>query len=354
MNHINLESDYYDARPLFKLEMAKYRLSFSTKIPIDIQQLVAFLRSKLGYILKKRFCPFQNYQSVPCKGCRNSPDCLYTILFSPTLESIVSKFKGKGKSHHTPPRPYFLDVLLLNNGTKMCAEELGQIELTLLGREAIQYQRPMLESIFNALASIPIEYLSTDTDNSNSGTKSLIPIAWEAIVPEKKEQNWQLVSKGKDYIATGAMGKTLEEWISALPRPVIPTDNQGISMLDVLVRTPLQLGLDLGKLTFTVFIQLIMRRLRNLKRIYHPDNDMGDFPEIFYINSNLVSTFNNLETIRLSWHSYSQKKNIQIGGLQGSLIFKGDIEPFLPLLVAGSLIGIGKKVVYGLGRFDLP
>jgi CRISPR-associated endoribonuclease Cas6 len=58
-------------------------------------------------------------------------------------------------------------------------------------------------------------------------------------------------------------------------------------------------------------LQSILLRLLDLKRIYHPDNDMGD------------------------------------------LIFKGDIESFQSLLAAGSVIGLGKKSAYGLGRYDI-
>ncbi len=353
MNHINLKTDFYDAAPLFKLEIAKYRLSFSLKSPINIQKLVPVLRSRLGYILKGRFCPFQNYQVCSCKNCQNSPDCIYINLFSPTHESITTKFKGKGKSHSNPPRPYSLDVLFENPYTEIVSQEPGQIELTLFGEKAIQYKRPMLESIIHAMASIHISHLSTDSDKNNIIANPVVPLSWKAVIPEKTDQYQQLVFKDEDYIITNRTGESIKNWFNALPAPIINHDSQEIPMLDVLFRTPVQLGRISEKLTFTVFIQSIISRLRDLKRIYHPDNDMGDFSEIFHKKSDSISTFSNLKNISLSRYSYNQKKNIMIGGLTGNLIFEGDIGPFLPLLAAGSLIGVGKKTVYGLGRFEL-
>ncbi|MCP4118724.1 MAG: CRISPR system precrRNA processing endoribonuclease RAMP protein Cas6 [Desulfobacteraceae bacterium] len=41
------------------------------------------------------------------------------------------------------------------------------------------------------------------------------------------------------------------------------------------------------------------------------------------------------------------------GGWTGSLTFTGPVSPFLPLLKAGTLVGVGRKLTYGLGRFSL-
>ncbi|MCK5541224.1 MAG: CRISPR system precrRNA processing endoribonuclease RAMP protein Cas6 [Desulfobacterales bacterium] len=351
MKQISLENKFYDAKPLLELEIAKYRLSFSTKIPVNIKSLTPVIRSRLGYILKGRFCPFQDYQTVSCKNCSKASDCLYIKLFSPTLDSITAQFKGNGRSHSTPPRPYSLDIILKNFNSEMIVEDTGQVELTLIGRKAIQYQRPMLESIFHAMASIHTSHFlrNVDTDITNP----FIPFFWEKVIPFNNDEIQQIIVKGEDYIAVNTSGHTLEEWVNALPLPESKYGSKFFSLLDIKLRTPFQLERIQEKITFTTFLQSILSRLRDLKRIYHPDNDMGDFPKTFYEKSDLVSTFSNLEIVNYSWYSHAQKKNIHIGGLIGDLIFKGDIEPFLSLLAAGSLIGIGKKTVYGLGRFEI-
>jgi hypothetical protein len=61
---------------------------------------------------------------------------------------------------------------------------------------------------------------------------------------------------------------------------------------------------------------------------------------------------------RTRWHdlkSYSnrQKKATHIGGLLGRITFEGDLEPFLPLLVMGELIHVGRNVVKGSGLYHI-
>ena len=124
-------------------------------------------------------------------------------------------------------------------------------------------------------------------------------------------------------------------------------------MLELNFRTPFQLDRIVGKLTFTAFLQSVISRLRDLKRIYHPGNDMGSFSKKFYTLSDTITTFSNLEHKQFAFYSHHRQKKIPLGGLKGNLIFKGDIAPFLSVLAIGFLIGVGKKTVYGLGRFDL-
>ena len=373
MKNIKLNKDFYDANPLFKLEIAKYRLSFSTKVPIRIKGLAPVLRSRLGFILKKRFCPFQNYEKISCKACKNTLICFYIILFSPNKESIKPEFKGQGRCHLNPPRPYCLDVIFKNNTNKIMPpktapqeiepEKTAQIELTLFGKKAIQYQRPMLESIIHALTSIHVSKLNLVPDNNIANNNiahnnlnvvyPLTPFFWETIVPEKKDDKMQIIVKNDKYIADNVLCNTLEQWINALSEPKITYDNNGVSMLEIVFRTPFQLARGGSKFTFTAFIQSIISRIRDLKRIYHVDNDMGDFSKNFYSKIENITIIKNLKNSELIRYSYSQKKNIKMGGLKGSLILKGDIKPFLPLLKAGFLTGVGKKTVYGLGQFDL-
>ncbi|OQY00895.1 MAG: hypothetical protein B6I26_06380 [Desulfobacteraceae bacterium 4572_130] len=373
MKNIKPNKDLYDANPLFKLEIAKYRLSFSTKVPISIKGLAPVLRSRFGFILKKRFCPFQNYEKISCKACKNALTCLYIILFSPSKESIKPEFKGQGRCHLNPPRPYCLNVIFKNNTNKIMPpktvpqenepqktkpKENAQIELTLFGKKAIQYQRPMLESIIHALTSIHVSKLNLVADNNIAHNNinvfyPLTPFFWETIVPEKKDDKMQIIVKNDKYITDNVLYNTLEQWINALPKPEITYDNNGVSMLEIVFKTPFQLARAASKFTFTAFMQSIISRIRDLKRIYHIDNDMGDFSKNFYSKIENITIFKNLKNIELIRYSYSQKKNIKMGGLKGTLILKGDIKPFLPLIKAGFLTGVGKKTVYGLGHFDL-
>lgn len=337
------DTDFYDIDPLLTLEMARFRLTFTTQVPLEIRELAPIFRSRLGYILKGRFCPFPDYGSRSCDICSSTSGCLYIKLFAPTCDSVDKTCKGGGKCHTDPPRPYGLDV----------PAKGGKIELTLLGKEAIQNRRPMLESLFHAAASLHISHVSQAPENSDLPDHPMAPLSWQAITPEQINGKWQFVYEEEDQIISRTQGRPLADWVKALPTPDMGLNRPEDSMLELQFRTPFQLDRVAGKFTFTAFLQSIISRLRDLKRIYHPDNDMGSFPKKFYALSDKITTFSNLERKDFSWYSHHRQKKIHLGGLAGNLIFKGDIAPFLPVLAAGFLIGMGKKTVYGLGRFDL-
>ncbi|MCP4118914.1 MAG: CRISPR system precrRNA processing endoribonuclease RAMP protein Cas6, partial [Desulfobacteraceae bacterium] len=106
-------------------------------------------------------------------------------------------------------------------------------------------------------------------------------------------------------------------------------------------------------ITFPDLLKGIMARLRDLKGIYHPDCDMANLPPEFFKLAGQVKNTGRLERCRRRRPYPAQDKVMDLGGWTGSLTFTEPVSPFLPLLQAGSLIGVGRKLTYGLGRFSL-
>jgi hypothetical protein len=353
MIDVNPAPDLYDIKPLLQLGIAKYRLSFTTAVPIHTHTLAALLRSRLGYILKGRFCLFQKYQDVVCDICDLSPNCFYPILFAPTRRQIDPDNIGRGRQQATPPRPFALDVPVMTRDKVLTPDETGHIELTLFGSRAVQFQRPMLESLIHAVSSIHNSRLEMVPGDSCPNDYPLTPLFWQTLVPEFKNNQWILALKDETFIVENPVETSLENWITAIPFPRFDRDSEGTAMLPLNLRTPFQLERAREKLTFTGFLQSVFSRLRDLKRNYHTDNDMGHFSKRFHTRADQVRTFCDIQKTSHAWYSYRQQKQMNLGGLEGSLIFKGDIEPFIPLIAAGFLTGIGRKVAYGLGRFSM-
>jgi len=58
------------------------------------------------------------------------------------------------------------------------------------------------------------------------------------------------------------------------------------------------------------------------------------------------------------WHDWSrysgrQKRQVKMGGVVGRMSYEGDIGEFLPLLVLGSRVNLGKGTSLGLGSLRI-
>jgi len=102
---------------------------------------------------------------------------------------------------------------------------------------------------------------------------------------------------------------------------------------------------------FHVIVRNLLRRLSSLM-YFHCDRTM----ELGYVDwirkaEEVVLAEN--RTRWMDWERYSnrQKKRMKMGGLVGEAVYEGDLEPFLPLLVVGSWVHVGKGTSFGLGSY---
>lgn len=328
MTYSNLATAFYELIPLLQIKTAKFRLPLTAQTGLSVRELPPAFRSRLGYLLKGRFCPYADFKSRSCAGCGHEAFCLYVELFSPTVKAVGAACKGAGRVHQSPPRPFTLDILPVTEPARTFV-----LELTLFGDQIISCYRPMLESLYHAAVCLGM------------GRKeiSLAPGAWHAVVPKETNGTWGVAILEQGAFPASGPGSSLEDWIRVLP----PVENNA----EFYFRTPVQLSRLAGKLEFPVLIQSVIARLRDLKRIYcASDNDMGHFSKQFWAKSGAIRLLSDLGTENFEWYSHHRQKQIHLGGLTGSMIFKGDMMPFLPLLAAGFFTGLGRKTVYGLGR----
>ena len=293
----------------------------------------------LGAILKGRFCPFPDYGERSCEGCDRASGCCYTMLFAPTCKTIGDK--SKDLCHADPPRPYTLAMPLPPGDKTVRQGNEGRLVLTLIGKEAICFRRPMLESLFHAAMTLKQEL-------------SITPLPWQALVPEKGDDAAEFSILEEDKILWQYPGAPLSRWIKALPVPERFTGSPEDDLLELRFCTPLQLKRMQRQFALAPFLRSVIARLRDLKRTYQSeDNDMGTFSRTFFKKAEEITIYSNLGLEKASWFSRHRNKPISLKGLSGKVILKGDITDFIPLLAAGFFLGVGSKSVYGLGRFDI-
>jgi len=317
--------------PLLTLETALFRLPLRAGRALAPMDVVPAFRSRLGAVLKSRFCLFPAYKSRSCNGCERAKVCYYTMMFAP---------EGDGKT--SLPRPYGLSLSpgpgqqTIPAGAKTC------LILTLFGPEAIRFYRPMLESLFHGALSLEKEL-------------SITPSPWQVLVPKEETCGSGGVTIRGEKILSKSCGAPLSQWIRALPEPGIIPENPGRELLELRFFTPFQLKRMPRDFGFTPFVRSIIARLRDLKRAWSGgDTDMGTFSAPFFSAADHITAFSGLSPQKGSWYSRYRDRAIDLGGPSGRIMLKGELSPFLPLMGAGFFTGVGSKTVYGLGRFDLP
>ncbi|MFQ6120332.1 MAG: CRISPR system precrRNA processing endoribonuclease RAMP protein Cas6 [Methanosarcinales archaeon] len=118
--------------------------------------------------------------------------------------------------------------------------------------------------------------------------------------------------------------------------------------------TPTRIKFE-GKLTSQVQFHNIIRAL--LRRIsllcyFHCNVKIDlDYKGIIEKAKKVECLTSELHWAEQTRYSGRQKSLMKMGGLVGKAIFRGELQPFLPLLAAGEYLHVGKGCVMGLGKY---
>jgi len=57
----------------------------------------------------------------------------------------------------------------------------------------------------------------------------------------------------------------------------------------------------------------------------------------------------------VDWERFStrQQREMNLGGIVGTVTYAGEVAPFMPLLRLGELVHVGKAAVFGNGRYEI-
>jgi hypothetical protein len=118
-------------------------------------------------------------------------------------------------------------------------------------------------------------------------------------------------------------------------------------------------------LTFFIFLKGVISRVNDLIFLYS-SIDNFEYPKDAKENL-LNNDFNFRELLELSkqieikednlywfdWKRYSKRQNrkMTLGGLMGEIIFEGNFSKFIPFLILGEYLHIGKNTTFGLGKY---
>jgi len=139
-----------------------------------------------------------------------------------------------------------------------------------------------------------------------------------------------------------------------LPIPDLPKSDEPVSVT-LTLETPLRLKQEnrlQASLPFHVLVRAMLRRISSLYAAYG-----GGEPPLDY--RGLVARAAAVETVssRLRWHdwerySHRQDQAMLMGGMLGSITYRGRLSEYLPLLEVCRELHIGKQTSFGLGKLS--
>ncbi len=125
-------------------------------------------------------------------------------------------------------------------------------------------------------------------------------------------------------------------------------------ILRLLTPVRISYGRDLAvKLEFHILIRALLRRLCLLNYFHSEMKEPTWNHKEIIVEAEKVS----IESDHLKWHDWEryssrQAVRMKLGGLVGDVKYRGNIEPFIPILKAGEILHVGKGTSFGLGKYQ--
>lgn len=131
---------------------------------------------------------------------------------------------------------------------------------------------------------------------------------------------------------------------------------ENIKEITLMFDTPLRVK-DRGdftqNLSFHLLMRNILRRIAMIYEYYMDDPFEIDYKQLLEEAKNIKTSRVNLRWQKMFRYSSRSNRKLSIGGVLGSITYKGDLEKFLPFIYLGELLHIGKGCTLGLGHYSI-
>jgi hypothetical protein len=284
------------------------------------------LRGAFGMALKKTICPVKQRD---CRSCQLYQTCLYTYIF----ETPPPQDRNVLRKHSHIPHPFVL-FLMNHNQTDFVPGETLTFGLTLIG---------------NAVNHLPFCVYALIT----MGKKGLGHTRGKYQLIDIRSLDEHSISKESVYdgehmyqpqtILTAHHAQTLSDQFCG--------NQTGLELL-----TPVRLRFDnrlCNCLEFHIVIRNLLRRLSNLIQFHCQGQEHIPFNE--FIEASTKIHISQDQTFWYDWRRFSSRKKkwMKLGGLKGKIFWQGPVQKFIPILVMGQWVHIGKNTGFGLGQYQL-
>ncbi|GIW48399.1 MAG: CRISPR-associated protein Cas6 [Deltaproteobacteria bacterium] len=312
----------------FRVSVIRFNLRAKEPIILPHTKGVA-LRGAIGISLKKTVCTYRDINKE-CGSCMLNTVCPYPAAFEPLRNNL----EVWGRRFLNPPRPFVIKPFQ-GEKTSLEKEEPFHFDLVVIGK---------------AISLIPYFTLAVKELSEKGIGKTRGKFVIEGI----KTLNYRM-GFWKDIfnLGKGVFTERVEEinWGDFVEKSA-ELDQNRITLLFV---TPTKIRFQ-GKVIFnpdfTHIIKRLTERILSLYALYcNGTADEKAFP--LHKASYVKTVSRKVRWIDTNRQSTKTGNTHPIGGFTGSISFEGELRDFLPLLLAGELIHIGKNTTFGNGWYKV-
>ena len=303
-----------------ELYLYRYRINCEVKSPIYFPTYKgSTLRGIFGHTLKEVICISKR---KVCEECPLKESCIYTYIFeTPTLEA---KYKNA-------PHPYII-VPPLTEKRLFFEGEKFFFEISLIGK-ANDY----LPYIIYAL--LKMQDIGVGIRKGKFKIKEI-----QALF--LKEEPKIVYDPEKDKLEKVDNKISFSDFLN---------ETYNKNELKLIFQTPLRLKnkgkLIIRELPFLVFMERLLERIYLLS-YYHCNFKTFDYKEILEKSEEVKIIESNFSWY--DWERFSKRKGrMKLGGVIGSIRYRGNFNEFFPYIKMGEYIHIGKATVFGLGKYKI-
>jgi len=351
---------------VFTLSHLRLSLAPETPLRLPMHNKGNALRGGFGSAFRKLVCVDLRWE---CAECTLRYTCPYTKVFNPFIPLDAPQFSG----NQNIPRPFVFKPPL-SDQTRYAIGDVLTFDFVVVG-QAIDYL-PYFIVTFRELgatgfglnrARVTLERVDAI---GADGAAAMVYEASTNLVrpaPAMAMDTASAAVKGRDIASPhpnpllggeGAGASATEKNEGSANDPLRATSD--VLTLDFLTPTTLKVGSTVerdGAIVRRPAFHHIIKRLRD--RVNALATFYGDGPLDIDFKA-LGDAAERVETIDDHTHwveraRFSRRRDVthDLSGFAGRITFRGDLQPFLPLLRLGTYVHVGKNAVFGNGWFVL-
>ena len=317
------------------------------------------IRGSLFHALRNRFC--MNREAEECAACPLAASCPVA-----TLVNTLKPESGRGRD---VPRPYTVQPPRPGSGHPVKRPPDGRLVFRYHPGEGFEFG---LTLYAQALQLFPYVVLAVrELEQGGIGRKTAQPTT-------NQKDRWR---RGTFFVRevwaenplTGERQPVMGTGDNLVQVPDVPITHAQVcewangrisesanreSRITIRFLTPTRITvqkhlLKPGRFCFRPFFHRLLDRLEALSRDFSDTPQQFDFPALLTAAEGVQVVDNGLRWVELRSYSTRQRRSTPTGGLLGTVVLEADDwTPFLPWLVWGQFVHVGKDAVKGNGWYE--